>query len=230
MDLLCTCNCQERNKCNSDRQKKNWLIFADAMPFPFMTYFLFVAPYRMNWMWDNDIGANYWEVKDDFGTGLCTMLMFVSVILKWLAIFGISGTSFPDTVLAGVGEVVRASSMIMKRDDAVPEKPKTFTGKFLSFLPVSGNYFVKEPSQAQKESFLNKKTFSAEEKICKVCYANEGNTVVNACGHGGMCGLCAHDVVKKMGKCMMCRKPIDVVFVIKILDDARIQVIEEIRP
>ena len=44
MDVFCTCKCQERNKCNSDRQKKNWLIFADAMPFPFMSYFLFLAP------------------------------------------------------------------------------------------------------------------------------------------------------------------------------------------
>jgi len=41
MDLLCSCKVQDRHKCNSDRQKKNWLIFADAMPFPFMTYFMF---------------------------------------------------------------------------------------------------------------------------------------------------------------------------------------------
>jgi ferredoxin len=184
----------------------------------------------MNWLWDNDVGVNYWEVKDDFGTSLCTVLMFGSVVFKWLVIFGVSGTRLPDRVPEGAGQNIRASSMIMKRDDAVAEKPETWKGKFLSFMPVSGNYFMKDPSQAQKESFLKKKTFSAEEKICKVCYANEGNTIVNACGHGGMCGLCAKDVVKKMGKCMMCRKAIDVVFVIKILDDARVQVIEEIRP
>jgi hypothetical protein len=158
MDTICTCRCQDRNKCNSDRQKKNWLVFADTMPFPFMTYFLFVAPLRMNWLWDNDMGANYWEVKDDFGTSLSTVLMFGSVVFKWLVIFGVSGTRFPDTVVEA-GEVIRASSMIMKRDDAVPEKQETWKGKFLSFMPVSGNYFTKDPSQAQKESFLKKKKF-----------------------------------------------------------------------
>ena len=88
---------------------------------------------------------------------------------------------------------------------------------------------MKDPTKEQKESFM-KKTFTEEEKMCKVCFANNSNTIVNRCGHGGMCSSCAKSIVKKMGKCMMCRQPIDVIYVIKILDDARIEVQEEIKP
>jgi len=183
----------------------------------------------MNWYWDNDFGGNYWYLKDPSGTSLCTVLMFASVVLKWLIMFGVPATQYPNDNVhdAAIG---RASSLVMKVDSAVPEPPRSMKDKFLSFLPVSGNYFAKEPTQAQKESYLKKKTFSADEKICKVCYATDSNTIVNVCGHGGMCDTCARDVVKKVPKCIMCRKPIDVIYVIEILDDARIKVVEEIKP
>ena len=121
------------------------------------------------------------------------------------------------------------SSLIMKPAEGAEQKPASLKNRFLSFLPVSGNYFVKAPTKEQKESYL-KKTFSPEEKVCKVCYARDGDTIVNNCGHGGMCSTCAKDIMKQMGTCMMCRKPIDVIYVIKVLDDARVQVISEIRP
>lgn len=42
-----------------------------------------------------------------------------------------------------------------------------------------------------------------EEKLCKICYANEYNTAFLPCGHVVACAKCASSVTK----CPMCRKP-----------------------
>jgi len=77
-------------------------------------------------------------------------------------------------------------------------------------LPRSDNYFIKNPTPEQiKEYGKKEKSFTPEEKICKICYTTDSNTIVNNCGHGGMCSDCARDIVKKMGTCPLCRKPID---------------------
>jgi len=53
------------------------------------------------------------------------------------------------------------------------------------------------------EEFKNQKnkSFTPQEKICKICYTQDSNTIVNVCGHGGMCSDCAKDILKKMGSC-----------------------------
>lgn len=108
----------------------------------------------------------------------------------------------------------------------VKTQPSGFK-RFLNFLPISGSYFVKDPTEEQKNN-LRQKTLTPEEKLCKVCYTNNGNTIVNACGHGGMCDLCAKDIVKKFGKCMICRQKIDRVLVIKQVEMGKVEVLYEI--
>ena len=83
------------------------------------------------------------------------------------------------------------------------------------FLPVGPNYFIKNPTEKQKQEFI-KKEFTKDELVCKVCYTKESNTIINACGHGGMCSDCAKNVVKNFKKCMMCRTVIDQVLVVEI--------------
>ena len=96
----------------------------------------------------------------------------------------------------------------------------------MGFMPVSACYFVKNPTKEQKREIKNK-VWTEEEKLCKVCYTNNGNTIVNACGHGGMCDVCAKCVYEKFGRCMICKGEIDKIFVVKDVTDGRIQVVAE---
>ena len=109
--------------------------------------------------------------------------------------------------------------------------------RFLSFFPISSNYFGKldsnkkeNPNKDELGNTIKFKSFTPDEKLCKICYFEESNTIVNACGHGGVCKNCAKDVLKKMGKCVMCRNPIDKIYVIKIIDHVKIELIEELKP
>lgn len=65
-----------------------------------------------------------------------------------------------------------------------------------SVMAASGNM-----EQKKTQSLL----FSAipEEKLCKICYANEYNTAFLPCGHVVACAKCASSVTK----CPLCRKP-----------------------
>ncbi|XP_061388060.1 death-associated inhibitor of apoptosis 1 [Musca vetustissima] len=58
--------------------------------------------------------------------------------------------------------------------------------------------FVTSPLEQKRSS-----TSIPEEKLCKICYANEYNTAFLPCGHVVACAKCASSVTK----CPMCRKP-----------------------
>lgn len=107
------------------------------------------------------------------------------------------------------------------------KEKRTGFKRFLSWQPMSGSYFVKNPSEEQQK-IVKQKSLNPEEKLCKVCYMNDGNTIVNACGHGGMCDLCAKDIIKKFGSCMMCRQKIDKILVIGVIDKCTVEVLYEI--
>lgn len=110
--------------------------------------------------------------------------------------------------------------------DGTKETPVEFTKRFMDFLPISAVYFVKNPTTEQANSVRNK-VWTEEEKLCKVCYINNGNTIVNACGHGGMCDGCAKEVFEKFGNCMICKQKIDKIFVVRDFTEGKIQVIAE---
>jgi hypothetical protein len=106
-------------------------------------------------------------------------------------------------------------------------KSKRLFGKTSSFQLVSPDYFQKKtgPSQGSLPT-----TFSPEERLCKICYEKDSNTIVNACGHGGMCNTCAINYLELKSDCMICRKKIDKIFVINIIDGTKIEMIEEFEP
>lgn len=130
-------------------------------------------------------------------------------------------------------DVLRSSSLIPPHPanniDAATGQPKTGMKKWLSFLPVSGNYFVKNPTEKQLNDFKNKK-WTKDELLCKVCFTNNSNTIVNVCGHGGMCDECGRDIMKKFGACMLCRKKIDRLFIVKPPTEfGKVEVVDEIK-
>ncbi|EDV96091.1 death-associated inhibitor of apoptosis 1 [Drosophila grimshawi] len=53
------------------------------------------------------------------------------------------------------------------------------------------------------EGAAGEKTLVREEKLCKICYAEEYNTAFLPCGHVVACAKCASSVTK----CPLCRKP-----------------------
>lgn len=130
-----------------------------------------------------------------------------------------------------------ANQMRVSQNNSIFLRPNTnnsqgnVKNRFLSFFPISSNYFGKIEDRPKDElgKTLKFKSFSEEEKLCKICYLENSNTIVNACGHGGVCKNCAQDVQKKMGKCVMCRGVIDKIFVIKIIDDCKIELVEELK-
>ncbi len=71
---------------------------------------------------------------------------------------------------------------------------------------------------------------SHDDKLCKICYVNNANTIVNNCGHAGMCSDCARNVLKSFPTCMMCRGNIDKVLVIKRVDAKQVEILEVLRP
>lgn len=106
-------------------------------------------------------------------------------------------------------------------------KSKKLFGRTSSFQLVTSDYFRKKTGPSQGALPTN---FSPEERLCKICYEKDSNTIVNACGHGGMCNTCAKHYLDFKSHCMICRKKIDKIFVIKIIDDTKIEMIEELEP
>lgn len=55
----------------------------------------------------------------------------------------------------------------------------------------------------RNENYLSEAKKITDEKLCKICYADEYNTAFLPCGHVVACAKCASSVTK----CPMCRKP-----------------------
>jgi hypothetical protein len=69
-----------------------------------------------------------------------------------------------------------------------------------------------------------------DDKLCKICYMKNANTIVNNCGHAGMCSECAVNVLASFPTCMMCRGTIDKVLVIKRVDAKQVEILEVLHP
>ncbi|CAN0005135.1 unnamed protein product, partial [Choristocarpus tenellus] len=44
---------------------------------------------------------------------------------------------------------------------------------------------------------------------CNICFENDHNSVILACGHGGICWECAMHVCALTNECPMCREEIE---------------------
>ena len=168
--------------------------------------------------------------------------MLVSLLFKWIILLWLS-PKLGDNIPAIFQNqqpvqpqninvpIQRQSSLAPPRLNQPHAKDEgTWKDRVLSFLPKSGNYYVKNPTPAEIEAFkLKSKSFTQEEKLCKICYSVDSDTLINACGHSCMCKDCARDVAKKMGTCPLCRTKIDRILVIKRINDGQVKVLEEIK-
>lgn len=99
--------------------------------------------------------------------------------------------------------------------------------RFKQLFQVSQNYYA--PSNKVTPEVRNTKTqheIDKEDSLCKICYTNEANTIINACGHSGMCSVCAKDVQKRMSSCMQCRCKIDKILVIKKVGKDKVEILD----
>jgi hypothetical protein len=107
-------------------------------------------------------------------------------------------------------------------DDSPPEE--SFVEKLFSFIAVMGDYFVKKQVKdagGKNEPAGNAKgdnIIDPEDKMCVICFSKESDTIINACGHGGMCSDCAQEYITKKDICIICGGEIDVVNVIQRKD------------
>lgn len=216
---LCTHRIGEEHRFCGLAQKKIRSQLADVLPWPVFSYWVNAAAIKFNWDWGNDMNVNYYKHEQNNGAKICTIVIFVLVVLRWFLIF--ESTHSEERSTAAQQWANRSNNNQNQRK----KKPITLKSKFLNFLQVSRNYFIKEPTKQQVKEYSVKIT--GEEKICTVCCIKEANTVVNVCGHGGMCADCAKNVIK-MGKCMLCRKKIDYIMVIKDLGNTKVEVLEVI--
>ena len=234
--LLCTCS------KFTDNAKKNALYLAFCgYGFPQFFQILYSAE-KLNQLTNNKYDIKRSETSFDIAKGF-SIAFFIAIILRWVVLHTITTNKHPNDVVVdqpvpvvGANGTVaqpqielRAASLLRPvQQPAVQNESKW--EKFQSFLPIGPNYFVKNPTEKQKSDFM-KKNFSEDEKMCKICYVDESNTIVNVCGHGGMCSGCARKVATKMKTCMMCRKKIDKILVIKFLVDnpGHVEVMEVIK-
>ena len=223
------------------KELQNLLNFADSMPFPFVLPWFFYGPYYLNWIYDNDMRVNYYAQNKNDMCKQMIVCMLVSIFFKWIVLFCLSPKLGDIPVVAQIqapaqqqnvnASGLRQSSLAPPRQNqAHANNEGSWKDRVLSFLPKSGNYYVKNPTPAEIEAFkLKSKSFTQEEKLCKICYCVDSNTQINACGHSCMCKDCARDVAKKMGTCPLCRTKIDRILVIEKISDGQVKVLEEIK-
>lgn len=209
------------------------------MPFPFVLIWYFTGPLRLNWLYDNDIKINYYAQYNESLANAMVVVMLASIFVKWLILF---------TVEIPYGKMERVSQAQAQQNNqqnangrqrssslAPPRLRKntedvSFKDKILSFLPKSGNYYVKNPTEKEIQEYKNRsKSFAPEEKECRICYSCEADTLINVCGHAAMCKTCAKDVMKKMGTCPLCRVKIDTILIIERINETQVKVLDEIK-
>lgn len=60
----------------------------------------------------------------------------------------------------------------------------------------------------------NVSSMSEGNTACIICYTNPPNTLVEPCGHGGVCEECIFQLIKKERICPFCRKEMDTIYLV----------------
>lgn len=79
--------------------------------------------------------------------------------------------------------------------------------------------------EAHKKDQENK-VIDKDENICKICFDKQSNTIIEICGHGGMCSKCCKQYLrsgKGVATCMICRSKIDKVLVVELNIDGSVK-------
>lgn len=210
------------------------------MPYPFVMIWYLFGTIHLNWLYDNDVKVNYYAQYKDSTCRLLVWLMLISILFKWFIMFTVEGCygkyiiaapqQQPAQAVQNNNEVQRRSSLAPPRLQPAKKEEASWKNNILSFLPKGANYYVKNPTPKEIEEYKNRsKSFTVEDKLCKICYCSDSNTLINACGHSAMCKDCAKDVAKKMGTCPLCRTKIDRILVIERINEHQVKVLEEIK-
>ena len=96
-------------------------------------------------------------------------------------------------------------------------------------LVKSGANFYAPQNEEMLSQFKRQKTMGSED-LCTICFSNAPDCIILDCHHGGVCKACSIDFLTKKNQCPFCRKPINKVCVVKKLDDAKFEILEQIKP
>ena len=125
---------------------------------------------------------------------------------------------------------IRARKKAEKAMDDEKRKKKTFLQMFQISPTLFGPAKNKISPSVSKTS-LNGETDTAKEEdhLCVVCFDEKHNTVIDPCGHGGVCSTCVKDLLaKRNSNCPLCRKPINLVIVYRKDAKGRFEQVDEL--
>lgn len=192
----------------------------------------------------------YFNYLDGFGNvkanknGTLTILLVTSIfyVIKWAIILTCSNKIEFDSEKYNKDEDKFRYCFMISPDplrfnnEKKPKVRKSIFSKVKRILPVSGNYFITNPTHGQLEKFKKESALgklSVEDRVCKICYTNESNCIVENCGHAGMCEECVKVIIRERKdkfSCIMCRTLVKKILVVKYKNDGTTDVLRTIKP
>lgn len=109
-------------------------------------------------------------------------------------------------------------------------KPKT-SDTILSFIRINPNYYVSNPVEATGPSLVpaaSQAVVRREDDQCSLCVAQPQDCIILPCKHGGICKQCSFDWMQKSSRCPFCRKAIDKICVVRMIEQSKYRIVEEI--
>jgi len=118
---------------------------------------------------------------------------------------------------------IQLSSSFFKRESDLTEDEKKqeldMTKDNIQQDEIEGKEkeLAKSPKKDDKKVDVadNVSSMSEGNTLCIICYTNPPNTLVEPCGHGGVCEECIFQLIKKERICPFCRKEMDTIYLVK---------------
>ena len=131
--------------------------------------------------------------------------------------------NFPFSAIRPIYSIINLIySSIHKNREAAEKLDWT---RVVTYFQISPSYYQTKEENIEREvnyenlenpnEICEQFSISGEESLCIVCMEKVSNTIINNCGHGGMCDTCIKLTLIRSKKCCHCRKPIDKILVIK---------------
>ena len=107
---------------------------------------------------------------------------------------------------------IQLSSSFFKRDtDLTPEEREhenNITQDNIDVGEIENSETKKRRLSKSKENLEGVDVLSEEPFTCIICYEKEPNTIIEPCGHGGLCADCMLNLIQKEKICPLCRNVI----------------------
>ena len=134
------------------------------MPFPFVIPWFLYGPMYLDWEYDNDMKINYYAQNKNGMAKTMIVCMLVSIFFKWFIIFCLSpclGDISAQAPIQRPAQQENVNAPIHRQSSLAPPRQNqahannegSWKDRVLSFLPKSGNYYVKNPTPAEIEAF-----------------------------------------------------------------------------